>query len=500
MPLLGLSLFLAWEIIVAPFEQAIGVVEPFPSCPRFYPYSLLTAALLIAMACRARSTTRRRPHAPAAVACYAGCAVLVPLLDLASVAVAAPWPAVGAALALGAIVPKGVATAGLFLAWNAQLAGHRARVAWMAYAGSFALAVVVFLAADLLGTPGLTIGALGLPVASLAALLAARKLPREEALSEGPVVWKFPWRPVILMVAFSFAYRLALGFGGEELQVASELGRLVVAGVVLVCLVLAFDRFDTSLLFKVCPALVVAGLLLCIVEGSVGGGFGGSGSATGASAGTLGGLAGIGGLGGGLSDLGIRGFLVSAGYSGFTLYVYLTLNTVCYRFGAPSDWLFGMTRAACLLVGILSSLLGGWLDTGAAQLGEGSLVAICVVVVCLVLLSMLLMTDRTPLTTWGIRAVRVGDSEVGAAEQPFDTIGYLEDRVYRCALVARHFGLTHREEEVLSLLVQGSGLQQIEEELSIAHGTLRVHVQHIYAKMGVHSYEEAREVARTWVP
>lgn len=110
----------------------------------------------------------------------------------------------------------------------------------------------------------------------------------------------------------------------------------------------------------------------------------------------------------------------------------------------------------------------------------------------------MLLTDRTPVTTWGIKAVRIGNDSVGLPPQPVDTVSYLENTIYRCALVARHYGLTHREEEVLLLLSQGSSLGQIKEELSIAHGTLRAHVQHIYAKMGVHSYEEAREIVRGW--
>lgn len=401
------------------------------------------------------------------VACVA-CATAVALLDLLG-ACTGPLAGTGAgsALVLVATLPKGVATAGLFLAWSARLAGCRARTAWTAYAASFALTVLLYLCASACGPVGLAVGALLLPVASGALLLGCRSIPREAATPEGTVVWQFPWRPVVLMVAFSFACRLAINFGGEGLQLPSELGRLCVALVVLACLRAAFDRFDASVLFKVCPAMVVAGLLLCIV-------------------------------GGYFDDLGARGFLVSAGYSGFTLYVYLTLNTVCYRFGASSDWLFGMTRAACLLVGVLSSMVGGWLGAGEAALDAASVSIVCVVATLLVLLSMLLLADRTPVTTWGIRAVRVGSDELDVPRQPFDTVGYLQDRVWRCAMVARHFGLTHREEEVLSLIAQGVPLRQMEDDLSIAHGTLRAHVQHIYAKLGVHSYEKAREVVLGW--
>lgn len=115
---------------------------------------------------------------------------------------------------------------------------------------------------------------------------------------------------------------------------------------------------------------------------------------------------------------------------------------------------------------------------------------------------MLLLTTRTSIATWGIKGVRSqGGGQVGEGGAPaarIETNGYLEDYVYRCARVARHYGLTHREEEVLSLLAQGKTFQEVEGALTIAHGTMRVHVQHIYAKLGVHGVEEAREVVEGW--
>lgn len=71
----------------------------------------------------------------------------------------------------------------------------------------------------------------------------------------------------------------------------------------------------------------------------------------------------------------------------------------------------------------------------------------------------------------------------------------LEELSTRCALVARRDGLTNREEEeVLVLICQGSPFQEIEALLSISPNTLKVHAQHIYGKLGVHSREQARRV------
>jgi predicted ATPase/DNA-binding CsgD family transcriptional regulator len=57
-------------------------------------------------------------------------------------------------------------------------------------------------------------------------------------------------------------------------------------------------------------------------------------------------------------------------------------------------------------------------------------------------------------------------------------------------------GLTTREREVLSLLAAGRTYPQIAETLFLSPATIRTHVQHVYAKLGVSSRHEAAEYAR----
>jgi DNA-binding NarL/FixJ family response regulator len=51
--------------------------------------------------------------------------------------------------------------------------------------------------------------------------------------------------------------------------------------------------------------------------------------------------------------------------------------------------------------------------------------------------------------------------------------------------------LTEREGEVLRLLAAGLGPAQIGKELSISPKTVATHVEHIYAKLGVHTRAQA---------
>ena len=53
------------------------------------------------------------------------------------------------------------------------------------------------------------------------------------------------------------------------------------------------------------------------------------------------------------------------------------------------------------------------------------------------------------------------------------------------------FGLTRREDEVLRWVARGKSNQEIAATLSIAPGTVKKHLDHIYAKLGVKTRTEA---------
>lgn len=59
-----------------------------------------------------------------------------------------------------------------------------------------------------------------------------------------------------------------------------------------------------------------------------------------------------------------------------------------------------------------------------------------------------------------------------------------------CEAVAKRFGLTNRETDVLKLLGRGRTSPVIQEKLVLSHNTVKTHVRHIYAKMDVHSQQE----------
>ena len=60
----------------------------------------------------------------------------------------------------------------------------------------------------------------------------------------------------------------------------------------------------------------------------------------------------------------------------------------------------------------------------------------------------------------------------------------------RCAQLSEQHGLSPRESEVLGLLARGRTATYIAGELYVSKETVKVHVRHIYEKLGVHSRTE----------
>jgi len=58
-------------------------------------------------------------------------------------------------------------------------------------------------------------------------------------------------------------------------------------------------------------------------------------------------------------------------------------------------------------------------------------------------------------------------------------------------VVKNNFDLTSREQQILSLLVQGLSYKMIAEECSISYPTVNTHISHIYEKLHVNSALEA---------
>ncbi len=77
---------------------------------------------------------------------------------------------------------------------------------------------------------------------------------------------------------------------------------------------------------------------------------------------------------------------------------------------------------------------------------------------------------------------------------PVTALKPLEDTEARiaqaCEVLAQSHGLSERELEVMRLLAQGKGGQEVQDALVVSRNTVKTHVRHIYRKLDVHSQQE----------
>ena len=87
-----------------------------------------------------------------------------------------------------------------------------------------------------------------------------------------------------------------------------------------------------------------------------------------------------------------------------------------------------------------------------------------------------------------------GAPEEDPAPQPVNA--YDDELLWEapCRAVARDFGLTPRETDVLAQIARGRMLGEIADEFVLSKNTVKMHTKHIYQKLDVHSKQEAIEI------
>ena len=182
-------------------------------------------------------------------------------------------------------------------------------------------------------------------------------------------------------------------------------------------------------------------------------------------------------------------FLVKLTYVAFALFALAMIANLVWRFAVPSDRVFAFARASsetAMLAGILlrrALSSAGALDSQ-ATLWLIALIGMAAIVGCVLLWH----SERSVTSDWGV----MGIDPTSGMRLPSPR----ERALARCEELASEHGLTPREAEVLALIAQGSQPSDVERALYLSHNTLKTHLRHVYAKLGVHSMEELRELAR----
>ena len=151
----------------------------------------------------------------------------------------------------------------------------------------------------------------------------------------------------------------------------------------------------------------------------------------------------------------------------------------------------------------LPFMVGNALGSGLVALGPGTAPTMALIVWALLVVTLVVLDESSPGNrliftelndegdedTLARRAggVQLALDEKAVVEEGYEAVDPLRGR---CDAVARDYGLTAREREILELLARGRSKAHIAEAFFIPENTVCGHVKHIYAKLDAHGKQE----------
>lgn len=104
----------------------------------------------------------------------------------------------------------------------------------------------------------------------------------------------------------------------------------------------------------------------------------------------------------------------------------------------------------------------------------------------IVIASLVLASEKGLFANWGSR-----QTDPEAVAEAFGGVPFIQMRIDS---LSDTYGLTQRETDVVRLLAQGKSNGVIANEMFIAVGTVKAHIQHVYQKLGIHTRKELFEL------
>lgn len=197
--------------------------------------------------------------------------------------------------------------------------------------------------------------------------------------------------------------------------------------------------------------------------------------------------------------------IINAGYEFFDILTWVLFVDASRRRNENALYIFGLGVAFMFCGMALGNAASHILDTLVAGGNVQANVVAMAAILCLVIVAFLVLPEGTvaQLSRREGHAERgeeptAENNDLAESEAKDSAAGdgqadgaATADRIERhCAAVARDFGLTPRESEVIVLLAYGRTLAIIARDLHIAQGTARTHIENIYRKLDVHKQQE----------
>lgn len=381
------------------------------------------------------------------------CCVGTALTGLILVPIGAPVEVVmtaSAATALGGAI--------LFCLW-AEVYSQMGSTQIVVYgAGSCLVAFGLYALVSMMMHPYAVFATALLPIGSFACVVSSFVLVPHEAARSKAARYAVPWKIVAIMALAGFASGLAgsVLLNPDGQGAVHRIWATGVAGAVILGLALLRpEKFDARFLAQACVPLALAACVLMPAAWS-NAGFAVS-------------------------------FLVKLAYVWFTIFALMLLANLAFRFGVPTLRMFAIARACSEGAIFLGVTMRGFLQSsGLSQDGTVLLISACAGVVAVCVCVLLWRSERAVNADWGAAGIEVASGE--------RVMGPRERLIVRCEQLAQMHALTARETEVLTLIAQRKTRSEIEQELFLSQNTVKTHVRHIYAKLGIHSKSDVYEL------
>lgn len=175
--------------------------------------------------------------------------------------------------------------------------------------------------------------------------------------------------------------------------------------------------------------------------------------------------------------------LLSAGNTLFDMVAWVVLVSVASRNANGAIAVISWGRGVSGIGTIAGAALGVWSTQAFGQDGRMGIVvagALILVFVGYALIGLKRFSFAEAIEGV-VPAVEESEAESLTPEEQFDE---------RCAAVAQRFGLSPREREVFAMLARGRNREYIQEQLVVSRNTVKAHVKHVYAKLGIHTHQE----------
>lgn len=317
----------------------------------------------------------------------------------------------------------------------------------------------------------------------LVRLAAAGAPPADYAVTQPHTTLPLSSRLFMCLFLFRLAWGFSLGIGNEETVTLVDFAGLVpVVGVALYVLILQ-RRFSSDRVTLLATLFIVAGFIVAPADAPF--------ALTG---GTV---------------------LLSMGGTAFNMVTWLVLVALVVRNQSGAVAMFSWGFGIASLGTATGKLLGEFGRSLAASDAAGfSLLAgaLAVAIVAFALFGLRSFSFAETIngvvapvpTPDAAEAAEAGEpAPVGAAEGAAEAGGMAETGsaaeavkgveqliADRCERLGERFGLSPREREVFAMLARGRDRAYIEKRLMVSRNTVKTHVKHIYAKVGIHSHQD----------